>query len=245
VRSALAGVLAAASFARASVPAPPPPLGPLPFLPSVARVRVEPASERLLVVEEVLMPRGDWRGGDLDLYVAFGSPGVPHAFDARLVPVSDGALAPAEEDAGEPVAFDRAPRCPRDAHVLLGRAQMAGAVVHLREGAFRHALRPGGMAALRLRALLPLPAADASGAREVVVRLGANGNIPLTLGRLQMAGAAAAAARLCGPEADPYPLSIALTPKPAAAPPSGRAPVAPVLAVRHASDDLCVSFKAQ
>jgi hypothetical protein len=216
---------------------------PLPFLPSVARVRVELVEERVLVLEEVLLPRGDWRGGDLDLYVAFGAPGAPQAFDARLLPVADGALAPEEDDAGERVALDRAPRRPKDARLLLGRERMAGAVLHLKEAAFRRALKPGGMAALRVRSLLPMPATDASGAREIVVRLGTNGNVPLTLGRLQLSGAVRAEAHLCGPEADPYPLAIAVTPR--APPSSAPLPIAPVLAARRASDDLCVSFRSQ
>jgi hypothetical protein len=221
--------------------APPPPPMPLPFLPSVARVRFEVAQERVLVLEEVLLPRGDWKGGDLDLYVAFGAPAAPQAFDARLLPVADGALAPEEEEAGEPVSLDRAPRRPRDARLLLGVERMAGAVLHLKDAAFRKALKPGGMAALRVRTLLPVPAAAADGAREIVVRLGANGNVPLTLGRLQVAGAARAEAHLCGSDADPYPLAIAVTPKaPPAAPPL---PIAPVLAVRHASDDLSLAFR--
>jgi hypothetical protein len=47
-------------------------------------------------------------------------------------------------------------------------------------------------------------------------------------------------AHLCGPEADPYPLAVTITPKPLPSPTSEQGPVAPVLSVRHASDDLCV-----
>jgi hypothetical protein len=112
------------------------------------------------------------------------------------------------------------------------------------------------MAALRVRGLLPLPAEDARTGREVLVRLGTAFGTPLTLGRLQIANVARAEAHLCGPEADPYPLAISrragssapspseslgLTPR---SPPTfgAQLPIAPVLAVRHASDDLCIRF---
>jgi hypothetical protein len=231
--------------------APPAPLPPLPMLPSLARIRFEVGRDHVLVVEEVNLPRGEWRGGDLDFYVAYGAPGVPQAFDAHLVTVADGALEPADADAGERLEVDRAPRRPASAHVLLGRPQMAGAVVHVREAQLRRALAPGGMGALRLRSLLALPPEDARGGREVVARLGMSGGTPLTLGRLQLVAKEGAApiarveAHLCGAEADPYPLAIALTPKPAVVVQVHPAPVAPVLAVRHASDDLCVRFFAR
>jgi len=130
---------------------------------------------------------------------------------------------------------------------------MAGSVVHLRESAFKRALAPGNMAALRLRTVLALPEVDAMGAREVLVRLGTEGSSPLTLGRVQMTSidreplVRTAEAHLCGKDADPYPLSIGLAPSPKGpftrAPSTDpTAPIAPVLAVRHMSDDLCIRF---
>jgi hypothetical protein len=226
---------------RAPPPPPARPAPPLPALPSVARVRLDVAPDHVVAVQEILLPRGDWESGDLDLYVAFGAPGTPIAFDVHLLAVADGALEPEAQDIGEPVAFERAPRCPVSAQVLLGRAQMAGAILHVREPAFRRAIAPGNMAALRLRTLLPLPDEDAQTGRELKIRLGAARGTPLTLGRLQLVASAPfvtrAEARLCGPDADPYPLAIAATPR---VPPPQPPPIAPVLAVRHATDDLCV-----
>ncbi len=228
-----------------------PTLEPLRTLPSVSRVRVEAAADRVLVLEDVSLPRGEWRSGDLDLYVAFGAPGAPRAFDARLFAVPDGALEPDDGDAGEPVPLDRAPRRPATAHPLLGRPQMAGAVLHVHEAAFRKAVTPGGMAILRVRTLLDPPPEDPERGRELVVRLGASNGQPLTLGRIQVTTTAPklrirrAEAHLCGPDADTMPL--ALTPKPptsAAASPE-RPPIAPVLSVRHPSDDLCVLYATQ
>jgi hypothetical protein len=240
----------ASAFALGVFFSPPAPAAaPLPSLPSVPRVRIEVAEEHVVALEDVALPRGDWRSGDLDMYVSFGSPGAPVAFDARLHAAPDGGLEAAEGDPGEPVPVDRAPRRPASAHLLLGRAQMAGAVLHVKEAAFRRATDPGGMAILRVRTLLPLPPVDAQAGREIVVRLGIPGGPPLTLGRLQIvaldakAKIARADAHLCGAESDPYPLAIAITPKPSSAgPPPAKGPVAPVLSVRHASDDLCVRF---
>jgi hypothetical protein len=232
--------------AAAPKPSPPPPA--LPMLPSLARIRVEVGRDHVLVIHEVSLPRGEWRGGDLDLYVAYGAPGVPQAFDAHLVGVTDGALEPADAELGEALDVDRASKRPASAHVLLGRPQMAGAVVHVREAQFRRAIARSGMGALRLRSLLALPPEDAGGGREVVARLGMTGGTPLTLGRLQLVakdGSPAITrvdAHLCGAEADPYPLAIAVSPRPARAAPAHPLPLAPVLSVRHASDDLCVRF---
>jgi len=92
-----------------------------------------------------------------------------------------------------------------------------------------------------------MPAADARGAREIVVRLGALDAAPLALASIEIAARDAsvklddADARLCGPAADPYPLSIDFPGLVRNARPYPW-PVAPLLASRRASDDLCVRF---
>jgi hypothetical protein len=214
---------------------------PLPMLPSIPRVKVTLAKDQIVVVEEVNLPRGDWHGEPFDLYVAFGAPGAPRAVDAHLVSVADGALEPDEADAGVALATDRAARRPATAHPLLGRETMAGIVVHVDAKSLTKALTAGNMAALRIRTALDLPEEDPAGARGVLVRLGASRGTPLTLGRVVVAGSgrtiSRSEARLCGPDADPH--LLATTPR--AATPS-EPPIAPVLAVRHASDDLCVKL---
>lgn len=221
-------------------------VGPLPFLPSVARVRVGVTKERMVVTHALTLPRGEWKGGDLDLYFAYGGPGAPVALDAHLHHVADGELE-ARAGAGEVVAYDRAPRRPPSAHALIGRPQMAGVVLHVKEAAFR-AAAADGMAELRVRALYTLPAEGPDQSREARVRLGASSGAPLTLARVQVASLerdvvlSRAEARLCGPDAEGRPLSVLGAPK---APPDVASapavpPIAPALAVRHASDDLCV-----
>jgi hypothetical protein len=223
----------------------------LPSLPMLARVRLDVTPDHVVALQEVNLPKGDWAGGDLELFVAFGAPGAPSALDATLVALGDGELESNPKDPGEPILFDRAPRRPAHASLLLGSAQMAGVVLHVKEPAFRRAVSPGKMAAIRVRTLLPLPPKDAMDAREIILRLGIEGGAPLGLGRLQLVTDGLALHRVeahfCGDDADTYPLSIAVQPKLAPILPADlpvdadiRAPAAPVLAVRHATDDLCI-----
>jgi hypothetical protein len=229
-------------------PAPAAPLAPLAMLPSIPRVKVEVRKTQLVVVEEVNLPRGEWKNESLDFYVAFGAPGAPRAIDARLVAVADGALEPEDAEAGEALVVERTPHRPSSAHPLLGKDSMAGVVVHVKREALAKALGPGNMAALRVRTALDLPEEDSVGARGVVVRLGASRGTPITLGRLTVAAKAGAPtparaeAHLCGGEADATPLAIAIVPRPVLPPQPSPTTIAPVLAVRHASDDLCIRF---
>jgi hypothetical protein len=220
------------------------------MLPSVSRVRVEAARDRVVVLEEITLPRGDWSGGGLDLYAAFGAPGTPIAVDARLVPVPAGQSESRLEDAGEAVTVEPAVRHLPSSNLLLGRPSMAGFVVRVKDAALRTAFANGDVAALRIRSLLSPPAADAKGARDVVVRLGIDGGLPLTLSKVQVVSAepqpwiTRAEATLCGPDADPMPLTVSVVPRPEGAPPWSPPTVAPPLATRHGSDDLCVRWWA-
>src|SRR5581483_9925637 len=144
-------------------------------------------------------------------------------------------------DPGEPVSVEPAVRHTPSTTLLLGRATMAGVVVHLRDAQLRRAFALGDVVALRVRSLLSAPAADATGARDVVLRLGAATGQPLTLGRIQLVSLepkpwiTRAEAHLCGADADPWPLSVAVTPKPSDPQAAAAATIAPAMAVRHAS----------
>lgn len=224
---------------------PPPPPPPLAILPSIARVRVTSHGNAIAVVEEVNLPRGEWRGEALRFHVAFGAPG-PRAIDAHLVGLGDGELEPPDDDSGEVLAIERVPRRPPSAHPLLGRETMAGVVVSVPADVLTKAFARGNMASLRIRSLVDATEPDASGASSVLVRLGASRGTPLTLGRITATAAAPAAplvraeAKLCGPEADPHPLAVGITPRPPRGDREQQVAIAPVLAVRHATDDLCV-----
>jgi hypothetical protein len=222
----------------------PPP--PLPALPVVARVWLDVTKERVLVVHEIVMARGDFAGGDLDLWTSFG-PTLPRAYDAHLLSMSPNASAPAAADPGEPIAIDKLAHRPPHAHPLLGRSSMAGAVLHLREPAFRRAIAASNMLGLRIRQVLPVPPPDADGAREIVVRLGIESSTPLAVRRIDLSTSepagwlTTASAQLCGPKADPYIIGFA------SAPPGTQhtaMPIDPSAATRHTTDDLCVRYVA-
>ena len=224
------------------------PAPPLPMLPVIARVRIEAARDQVVVIEEVNLERDAWQSGDLDVYVAFGAPGSPRAFDAHLLAVKEGESLASLDDAGDSIAALAAPRCPVSAQPILGRAQMAGAVLHMEEASLRRAFAASDMATIRTRTLLDLPEEDAQTGRELVVRLGIPGGPPLALRRLELVTTGSrqwvtrAEARLCGPEADAYPLAIQVTPSPTSPQLPRHLPIAPLFSVRHASDDLCVRF---
>jgi hypothetical protein len=210
------------------------------MLPSIARVKLSYHGGRTYtVVHEVNLPRGEWKGETLRFHVAFGAP-APRAIDAHLVAVSDGALEAEDDDAGEPLAIDRVARRPTNAYPLLGRENMAGIVVTIKGEQMTKAL-VHGMASLRLRSVVDATEPDASGASSLLVRLGASRGTPLTLGRIVALSAppqpalGRVSANLCGQEADPHPLAVNKVPKW-----PGEAAIAPVLAVRHATDDLCL-----
>ena len=224
------------------------PAPPLPMLPSVARVRVESGRDRLLVFEDVNLPRGQWQSGGLDLFVAFGAPGTPIAIDARLVaavPSSEGVSVDSE---GAAVALELAPRVPPSANLLLGTRRMAGVILHLREADLRRAFTASGAAVLRMRILLSAPVSDPAGSRDVVLRLGAPQGTPLTLEAIEVVSIdrdrpfTRVEARLCGPDADTRPLAVRGRPSGSIATPSDAAPIDPSQVVRHGSDDLCIRW---
>ncbi len=241
---------------RSSSVAPPTPVWvrpapPLPMLPRVGRVRVEAARDRVVVLEDVHLPRGEWESGGLDLYVAFGAPGTPIAIDARLIAVAPPALEPHADEGGDAVRLEHAVRRTAGSQPLLGKPQMAGVVMHVMEAQLRRAYATSDTAVLRIRSLLVAPAADETGARDVVVRLGIAGGPPLTLGRIQVASLeprpwiTRAEATLCGSDADPWPLAVTLFGKASGSRTAAPGPpIAPESAVRHASDDLCIRWWA-
>ncbi len=223
------------------------PAPPLFALPTLPHIRLEVARDHVVVVQEANLARGEWPGGDFELFVAFGAPGAPRAIDAHLAAGGEAGRDPPPDATFEPIALDRAPRRPSSSYLLLGPPAMAGVALRVREASFRRALAPFGVARVRVRALYDLPEEDARTGREVVVRLGIRDGPPIALGRIEVVSdepdgwLLGAEAHLCGPEADPYPLAVSVIPK-SLRPADLPAPVAPVLSVRHASDDLCMRF---
>ena len=223
--------------------------GPLLMLPSISNVRIDVRDDGVVVEQNILLPQGDWHGGDIVFCSAFGAPSIPIAIDAKLRAVEDGALEAGDRAIAEPLAVDVVANCPSDGHLLLGPPKMAGALLRLREAALRKAFSPGKMAEIRIRSKVPMPRANEVEERDLVVRLGMHEAAPLTLGRVSIDASSPtksivfAEAKLCGPQADSYPLAVQFKGRPPNLLVGGRAPLAPVLAVRHASDDLCLRFK--
>jgi hypothetical protein len=208
-------------------------------------VRVEAGRDRTIVVEDLLLPRGDWQGGGFDVYVAFGAPGVPIALDAHLLPAPPGRELGVDEEADR-LATEPGVRRDAASAVLVGPSQMAGIVVRVRESQLRRAFAAADDAVVRVRSLLRPPSVDGTGARDVVVRLGVAEGRPLTLRRVEVASLepgepiGRAEAVLCGAEADPWPLAVAIE-APGRVAAASRA-IAPAAAVRQAGDDLCVRW---
>ena len=219
----------------------------MPSLAVIARVRVEVAREALVVTEDVTFDRGDWQSGDLDFYVAFGAPGLPRAFEARIVAVPEGAFSAPLEDAGELVVSERASHKPDRVLPLLGSPRMAGEVVHAREPALRRAFALTGRLTVRVRTVVAMPVADANQAREVLVRLGVSGSEPLALQSVEIAPLEAslrlesASARLCGDDADAHPVAVSAPPRTA----REAFALSPLSLTRRASDALCVRWVAR
>ncbi len=235
-------LLAAAAIAKATV-AP----TPLPSLPVITRARVEVTRDALVVVEDVTFARGEWSSGDLDLFVAFGAPGVPQAFDVHLLATPPDSFGAPLDEAGEALPAERATHKPDRVTPFLGSPRMAGEVVHCKEVALRRGFSASGVVTLRVRSLLTAPPADALGMREVVVRLGTLPGNPLALAAIELGSkdpslqVEAADAQLCGPDADTFPLAVTMMPQlPRVAP----FPVSPLGVVRRATDDLCLRWRA-
>jgi hypothetical protein len=239
----MAGLLAAPTKPAPKPAAPKAPVqhvGPLPMLPSIAAVKVEVRGDVVLVREDILLPKGDYKHGALSVYTALGGPGYPRAADAELLAVENGALDVAPDATGEKLTTDAAPRAGTHAHTLLGPSNMAGVAMTITESSLIRAFEPGNMASLRLRFVYALPPAEADGFRTMLLRVGSAEREPLTLGTIQVEGATGARAAFCGPSSDTTALSVWGTKQRYA---SAAPTIAPVLAVRHRDDALCVSFK--
>lgn len=205
---------------------------------AVARVEVLFRRNAALVTTDLTFVRGAYRGGDLSAFVAYGAPGLPRAFDARLLPVERGRFSPpAEAEGGDALPASHATHAPDGIAFSLGGPNRAGQALRLPAAALERALEPSGLAALRLRAIHVL---RAEGPRaSLVVRLAAPpGVAPYPLGEVSLRGEGVAllspAAALCRPSGPDLALALA-----GAEPPPGA--LAPPRAPRTAGDELCVS----
>ncbi|MEB2321868.1 MAG: hypothetical protein OZ921_05095 [Sorangiineae bacterium] len=204
----------------------------------MSRVRVEPHGARALVVTDVLLAGDAASAPALAVFAAYGAPGPALAVAAELIAVPAGHLSAPGDARGKRVPLEPVTRAPDDAALVLGPTNMAGSAARLSESELREALAASGAATLRVRAAYQTAAAETPEQRELLIRLGAQGETPLTLGLVELDGDAVSARRawLCGPHAASTPLALA--PRRA----DEARGLAPPLALRAADDALCVSW---
>jgi hypothetical protein len=238
----LAACACAATWLAAALAGPkPPPRQPPSYVPSpiaIARIRFDVRGGRAMVTTDLTLPAGQTVREDLDVHVAFGGPGIPMAFDAQLLSTPRGYLVAPIEQPGDKLGLSSSTRSPSHAAFTLGRAEMAGELVHIPAALLNAKLADTGQATLRIREVRELPAPLADGTRELLARLGSCKGKPMVLGLLELASdepIARTDARLCGLQASGARLFVS-------APASSRAGVAPPLAQRSAAEDLCLRF---
>jgi len=201
---------------------------------SIARVRIDVRTTRLLVTTDLaLSGRGD-SAGELGFHVAYGAPGTPLAMDAELVATPAGqTLAPINRR-GKGLSMRFVASAPKHTQLVLGQPSMAGGFTRISARDLSAAFGLRGAATLRVRSVISAPDKGPDGSRELLVRLGARSGIPLVVGMIEVTGATRRAARWCRREADGA--TVAVTPKL-----PGEAPaIVPSLSVRHPNDALCV-----
>lgn len=197
---------------------------------AVARVDVAFREGRALVTTDVLLPRGV--DATSPIQVGFGTPGLPAAFSAELLPLPPDALGRPLDDHGVPVAATNVARPPPHPLFVLGRPTLTGATIQLPADDLAKAQAASGTAILRLRAV---HAIEPGSPPSVVVRLAAERT---RLGAVTVHGASGvtltkASAELCQRDQPSIPLILADRPVAPGA-------VLPAKATPRPGDDLCV-----
>lgn len=165
---------------RKPPPAPPPPPAPLRLAHlAMPRVDILLRSNAARVTVDLTFTRGTHQG-PLEVFVAHGHPGLPASFEAELLVVEEGFLAPPARAHGQRVPTHHVRQAPPEASLVLGSRGAVGQVFHIPEEALLAAFAPSGLAALRLRWTHALSAPPGH-PRGVLVRASHPGG-PLPLG---------------------------------------------------------------
>jgi hypothetical protein len=201
---------------------------------SIARVDVLLRRDLALVTTDVTMTRGSLDNAEgFDVYVAYGSPGLPRALDAQLIPVADGAFTTPLDTPGVALSLDHVVTAPGSVTFSLGRTTQAGAVVHVPSADLVRALAPSGLGTLRVRAIHALSSAPEA---SIVARVASPLLGPFPLGVLSVRGdgidVTEASATLCSTSGSSTELTLSTGPRR-----SGT--MAPPLARHGTDDDLC------
>lgn len=225
--------------------APLPPAKPLAA--RIHRVRFDLTPGGAAITHEIVFPKGTLTSllpagapGSTEgtLFVAFTAQARPLAFEATRIPLdADGRPIDA---AALPLKVDHVVVRPATAPALLGNPHAAGHVLHLS--------READAFVLRLRSAIAVEPGHKT--VSLLARLGMRDAGYIPLGRVEIAATLGtrlrgARATLCGPAADPTPISLRFPdyPAPAGADAGADANAAvrePSLIPRHLDDDLCV-----
>ncbi len=210
------------------------PASPLPVLATLSRVELGVDGAFVVVTETLQLARNEWEKGDLRVCIGHGAPGAPKAFDAKFASVD-------AAETGQTLTTEFAAFCPVNARILLGGTHMATQVVTIPATALSRAFEKSELALLRVRFLIEAPQKEGDSGRELLLRLGAPEDEPITLASIAIQSRAEkvtvtkAQAALCGPSSD----AVALTVEGA---PQSLATIHPSLTIRRPSDELCVRY---
>ncbi len=189
---------------------------------AVSRVELIQKRGQILVITDLSFEKTD-RPRDWELFLAYGAPGMPRAFEAELVPVAPDALFARAEAHGAPLVTTHVPAAPSDAEAAIGPREAAGQVVRIpREPG------TGRFFVIRVRALHAIPARAVE--PSVLVRISHDGST-LPLGPLFVRRddpKTVAVANLCGGP------RLAIVGEPGG--------TSPLVAPRQPADELCVRF---
>jgi hypothetical protein len=230
----LGGVLAALFVTLPLAAAPkkhaPIPSGQVAFV-AVPRIDVLFSARGTLVTTVVTFGRGTPKG-PYDVFVAYGAPGIPKAFDAELVPLDPGRFVPEERAHGERLSANHRLSAGDPVALALGSVSSAGQRIAIPDALLDAAVRgPSGLCALRIRALHE--DIEAGGFRSVLIRIAPERGPAPPLGSVHVrsdAEDARTSASLCRPGAPEVRLALSSTDD---APPPARAPRTP-------GESLCV-----
>ncbi len=249
---ALACVVTAASFhlltrshaAPAKGPPPPDAAGPptsWKSTPHIARVRVDVTPGGASVLHEVVFPKDALAvlgAGEPTLFVAFTAQARPLAVEATRYVLGVGDAA--DETTTKRLEVIDVPRRPKTAASLLGPGAQSGHVIRLPRDASPFVVRVRS-------AIATHEIENPTRMVTVMARLGVRDGAPMSIGVIEvgaMLGASIRGARaaLCGPGADPRPLTVAFPGYPAADPSKivDAGTVSPSLVNRATNDDLCI-----
>jgi len=218
------------------IPYKPPPTG-IPTHFFIGHIDVIFRRNAALVTTDLVFTRGSFHLENLDVFLAYGAPGIPRAFEARLLPVPEGYFLPSEsESSAVSLRTEHVTHAPSQTAFGLGPRPQAGQLVHLPSHLVADGLKPTGAAALRWRTVHTVVGDEASA--SLVIRVSSPAGVaPYPVGQITLRGEGVSlvnpSASWCGPQGDGAELALVGSPSPPSA-------LSPLRAPRSPNDELCV-----